>query len=83
MGNEWVCKDCGQTMTEDPGSHSCPACGGEMINIGEVDEDLKEKSLKDNKDESEMDDKELEILDDDKFDPDFGEEPEAVDSKKN
>jgi len=41
MGDEWVCKECGYAASVDPGDKSCPECGNKMINIGEVDDDLK------------------------------------------
>lgn len=80
MGDEWVCQDCGQASSEDPGNQSCPACGGEMINIGAVDEDL--KVSKKPSDQYEDDDLEAPIDPVGDFDPDFEEEPEVIDSKK-
>ena len=80
MGDEWICKDCGQASSEDPGNQSCPACSGEMINIGAVDEDLKES--KKPADQYEDDDLNTTIGQAGDFDPDFEEEPEVIDSKK-
>lgn len=80
MGDEWVCKDCGQASSEDPGNQSCPACNGEMINIGAVDEDL--KISKKANDQYEDDDLETPIDQVGGFDPDFEEDLEIVDSKK-
>lgn len=41
MADEWICQECGHSTPIDPGQEDCPACGGKMSNIGDVDEDLK------------------------------------------
>lgn len=43
MGDEWVCKECGRSAMGNASGEKCPDCGGEIINIGDVDEDLKPK----------------------------------------
>lgn len=79
MGDEWICKDCGQASSEDPGNQSCPACSGEMINIGAVDEDLK---VSKSSDQYKDDDLNTPIDQVEEFDPDFEGESEKADSKK-
>ena len=81
MSDEWVCKDCGQATNEDPGGQPCLACGGEMINIGEVDDDL--KTTKD-KPTGLFDDDDMDVTSEksDEFDLDFEEEPDLASTKE-
>lgn len=47
MPDEWICQECGHSTPIDPGHENCPACGGKMANIGEVDDDLKDEGYDD------------------------------------
>ena len=41
MADEWICQDCNYATDEAPSNDKCPSCGGSMLNLGKVDEDLK------------------------------------------
>ncbi len=46
MGDQWVCPECNYSTEEPTASNKCPFCkDAVMLNIGEVDEDLKPKSI--------------------------------------
>lgn len=73
MADEWICKDCGQATNEEPGKN-CLVCGGEMVNIGEVDDDLKSTKNNPKYTDEEMDDVPLEDLSDEELETDEDEE---------
>lgn len=63
MGDEWVCQDCNYGTDDKPNKNECPLCKGSMVNIGEVEDDLK---LNNTKDGDDYDEEELETpLEDD------------------
>lgn len=77
MGDEWVCQDCNYGTDEKPNKDECPLCKGSMVNIGEVDDDLK---LNNTKDGADYDDDEFDTPIEGPLDDDFVEEEES--SKK-
>ena len=82
MGEEWVCKECGRQSVGDPGSQPCPDCGGTIIDIGKVDEDLQPNNPSAKYDEEEMD-VPIESIESDDPLVGFGEELQEPASKKN
>lgn len=73
MGDEWVCKECGNITNDDPGDKTCPGCGTEMINISDVDENLQPKKTTDNYEDERSDNPEI-GLDEIDFVPELPEE---------
>jgi Zn-finger nucleic acid-binding protein len=64
MGDEWVCQDCNYGTDEKLNKDECPLCKGSMVNIGEVEDDLKLSNVKDS-DDYEADECDTPLLDDD------------------
>lgn len=77
MGDEWVCQDCNYGTDDKPNKDECPLCKGSMVNIGEVDDDLKLNNTKDGADYNDDE------LDTPLIDEDFSEEGEVTKKVKN
>jgi len=75
MGDEWVCQDCNYGTDDKPNKNECPLCKGTMVNIGEVEDDLKLSNTKDGDDYGE---EELETP----LEDDFVDEDEIVKTAK-
>lgn len=80
MGDEYVCQDCNYGTDEKPNNDQCPLCKGSMVNIGEVDDDLKLSNTKNG--DYEDDEFDTPIDESLELDDDFVEEEDSKKVKK-